>query len=148
MTVIAVKNKVMASDSRECYGSRIDTDRSKKIYRLPDGSLFGASGSSSGIIQLKKALISTIKAVLKKRSDPLTMAAPMLKKTLALWLTSSGLYLYEKGSWQIVDNPYAIGSGSDYAITALDYGKSAVEAVKAAIKRDIYCGGRIQVYQL
>jgi hypothetical protein len=39
---------------------------------------------------------------------------------------------------------YAMGSGAAHAITALDCGKSAVQAIQFAIKRDINSGGRIQ----
>lgn len=40
------------------------------------------------------------------------------------------------------------GSGSDLALAAMDFGKSAREAVKYAATRDIYTGGRIRVYNV
>ncbi len=40
------------------------------------------------------------------------------------------------------------GSGGDYAITAMDLGLSAKDAVKMAIKRDVYSGGRVRVFKL
>lgn len=43
---------------------------------------------------------------------------------------------------------HARGSGSDFAITALDMGASADEAVKMAMKRDKSTGGKINVYDV
>ena len=45
-------------------------------------------------------------------------------------------------------NPDAIGSGSAYALAAMDMGASAEEAVRAAMKRDIYTGGRVRVLRV
>lgn len=42
----------------------------------------------------------------------------------------------------------AIGSGDTYALTAMDCGCSAEEAVKMAIKRDIYSGGQIRTFKI
>lgn len=41
-------------------------------------------------------------------------------------------------------NPDAIGSGYAYAIAAMDMGASAEDAVRAAMKRDIYTGGAVR----
>jgi len=38
-----------------------------------------------------------------------------------------------------------MGSGSDFALSAMDFGKSAKEAVEYAMTRDIYTGGNVQV---
>ncbi len=44
--------------------------------------------------------------------------------------------------------PYiAIGSGSDFAISAMSMGKTAKEAIEEAIKHDIYTGGTVDVVQ-
>lgn len=40
------------------------------------------------------------------------------------------------------------GSGSDHALTAMDMGASAAEAVKMACKRDPFSGGDILVYNV
>lgn len=44
--------------------------------------------------------------------------------------------------------PNAIGSGADHALTAMDLGCTAREAVEAAIKRDSGSGGTIRVYDI
>jgi ATP-dependent protease HslVU (ClpYQ) peptidase subunit len=43
---------------------------------------------------------------------------------------------------------YAIGSGASYAVTAMDCGKTAAQAVGYAIKRDNNSGGRVVTMSL
>lgn len=47
-----------------------------------------------------------------------------------------------------LNEPVALGSGSDHAITAMDCGRSAKEAVKMAMKRDTNTGGKIRTFKL
>jgi len=44
--------------------------------------------------------------------------------------------------------PRAFGSGELHALTAMDMGASAKEAVGMAAKRDIYTGGKINTFKL
>jgi hypothetical protein len=44
----------------------------------------------------------------------------------------------------MVDSVYAIGCGSDHAITAMDMGATAYQAVQMAAKRDTGTGGTIR----
>jgi len=62
----------------------------------------------------------------------------------------AGLSL-EDGFWRIkleFNKTRAIGSGRDHALTAMDMGATAKEAVKWAMKRDTGTGGRIRTYKL
>lgn len=43
-----------------------------------------------------------------------------------------------------VERPFAIGSGRDFALAAMDMGATAKEAVEMAAKRDVYTGGTIR----
>ena len=43
---------------------------------------------------------------------------------------------------------YSIGSGCDFAMAAMDLGKSAKESVEYAATRDIYTGGTIRVFNI
>jgi len=49
---------------------------------------------------------------------------------------------------QIIKYNKGLGSGRDFAIAAMDHGKSAKEAVKYAMTRDTYTGGRIRVFNV
>ncbi len=42
----------------------------------------------------------------------------------------------------------ALGSGEDHALTAMDMGATAKEAIKWAMKRDTGTGGRIRTFKL
>ena len=58
---------------------------------------------------------------------------------------------HETGMWrqpQRKDRYFSEGSGSDHAITAMDMGATAKEAVKWASKRDSCTGGRIRTFKL
>lgn len=48
----------------------------------------------------------------------------------------------------LLDHHWAVGSGGDHAITAMDLGLSALEAVRMAVKRDAFTGGRIRTYKV
>lgn len=62
----------------------------------------------------------------------------------------SGISIYWDSSPypQQVDPPFGIGSGSDYAVGAMDFGASPAEAVRIAIRRSINCGGDVQVVSI
>ena len=42
----------------------------------------------------------------------------------------------------------SFGSGSSFALSAMDFGKSAKDSVKYAMTRDIYTGGKIKVIKV
>jgi ATP-dependent protease HslVU (ClpYQ) peptidase subunit len=44
---------------------------------------------------------------------------------------------------QSIDPPFAIGSGMDFALGAMDAGKSPAEAVEIACRRDPHSGGEV-----
>jgi len=43
---------------------------------------------------------------------------------------------------------YAIGSGKQWAIAAMDFGKNAKQSVEYAIKRDKTSGGKVNVFEV
>ncbi|WP_045405413.1 hypothetical protein [Vibrio jasicida] len=47
-----------------------------------------------------------------------------------------------------LDYSTAEGSGSEWAIAALDFGKSAKEAVEYAMTRDPFSGGKVRIIEL
>lgn len=141
MTCIAYRGGVMAADGRETAQNDEDSswyrvrDNCVKVFRLKDGSLFGAAHGSEDIERLHQALM--------KNQPP-----PKLEDIAALKLDPKGrLWLYEGNIWQSLKGMpyYAVGSGALCALSAMDVGASAVEAVKVAINRDLWCGGKITV---
>ena len=142
MTTIAYRAGVLASDGRSTSGGVIDDDKAKKIWRLKDGSLFGASGSYVPGLRLLFLLQEAVKS--KKFILP-----TMFLKCNGLLIYKKEMFYFERGLWEKLTRPYyAIGSGGPYARTAMDFGADAKEAVKAGISRDIYSGGRVQILKV
>ena len=144
MTTIAYKDGILASDSRETsYKSQIDTNHCRKIWRLKDGSLLGCAGDSGS----SRILLEFMKQNVKTK--PKNLPRNYFKNLYAIFITPLGAqWFYEKGIWMEFNYPYAIGSGQAYAQAVMDAGLSAPEAVKIAIKRDCFSGGRVQVLKL
>jgi len=44
--------------------------------------------------------------------------------------------------------PWAVGSGTDYALGAMAVGADAKKAAEAAIKLDVSCGGPLEIYKV
>ncbi len=128
----------MASDSRLTLGEEICTNKCKKIWRLSDGGLFGASGNNeSGLIVLK---------ALQK-----DMPLPKLEGEMyAVHIRPNGrIYVSEGRLWDHWPEKFiAFGSGGAAARAALLSGADAVMAVKAGIALDVYSGGRVQKLEL
>lgn len=135
MTTIAVKDGVMCSDSQGT-SSFILPCGIKKIYRVGDNHL-GFSGS----FPLVEKFLDWYKGS-RERDLPgneLCVLEMDHKGNVTLFNLVGG----EVSSFS-VGKYYAIGSGQDFAMGAMEVGASAEEAVKAAIKLDPDTGGRVK----
>ncbi|AZF37708.1 hypothetical protein C4J88_2926 [Pseudomonas sp. R4-39-08] len=133
MTTIAYKDGVIAYDSRRTCDGRIITDCADK-KRERDGHVFFGSGSTSDILNLMDAFFG---AKIEGECDAQVIVVHDGRVTEIIW-TEGRLFKYP------VDHEYAIGSGSDNAITAMDMGATAFQAVEMASKRDTSTGGTIR----
>lgn len=139
MTTIAasIHHRCMASDSQSGSEGTIDNYDTKKIFKLKDSRIVGVCGHLPIGLQFVKWLDGKIeKPVINK--DELFTALVLDKKRKQVLLYSYTLEPMPYGRYA------AIGSGSDHAITAMDCGKHPVDAVKYAIKRDPFSGGKIR----
>ena len=140
MTTIAHKDGVIAYDSRVTSGATIIYDDYEKCVTVK-GVQFVLSGSTSDYETFIDAYFGT---------------APKMKiDVVALVIDGDQIWCASHsegdGFWKcpVLPNlPYAIGSGSDHALTAMDMGATAVEAVEAAIKRDSGTGGRVRALRV
>ncbi len=155
MTTIAYKDRVLASDGQVSWGDRIDSYNLKKVRKI-NGCLVGGAGRLASVLQFFDWF--------QEWSDAQQVQgdAPHVKVFVPEGINDEdfiGLvifadeiaFMYEGGkkSYQLEVNGYfAIGSGSDYALAAMDSGASAEEAVAVAIKRDVYTGGEIFTEEL
>ena len=141
MTTITYKAGIIAYDSRmvDTNGTITDDDCDKCIIR-DDVRYF-----YSGLVSQMEALIC---AYQKSESQEKSNGTAIIVDNGELFV--SGIHS-EDGFWKQPlkkSNPRAIGSGSDHALTAMDMGATAKEAVKWAMKRDTGTGGRIRTYKL
>lgn len=155
MTTITYRNRKIASDGQVSFGSRIDTTTLKKVRKI-NGCLVGGAGRLASVLQFFDWF--------QEWSDAQQVQgdAPHVKVFVPEGIDDedfNGLvvfadevvFMYEGGkkSYQLTgENYYAIGSGSDFALAAMDAGAEADEAVAVAISRDVYSGGQIFVEEL
>ena len=138
------KRKQIACDSRTTIGSLIIDDESIKFKQAGDKLWFisGSKGDADTFIN---------------HYEPLTKGNDFMDVDAIFLITNGsfegGVYMAIKNEDHIykeciVDHNYATGSGDVFALSALDFGKTAKEAVEYAITRDIYSGGKVHVYDI
>jgi len=144
MTTIAYKDGVIAYDSRmtKTNGTLISDNYQKKIER--DGVIFFFTGGTASFDKLIKAYLTgniefpiNANAVVIDGDDIFYIGCDPDSEPQECWK--------EPISPQICE---AWGSGSDFALTAMDMGANAFDAVKMAAKRDVYTGGDIKTYEI
>ena len=137
MTTIAYnhKDKEIAYDSRVTKGRFIATDNQNKRISSK-GVDFFLSGDNNCILQVVDNW--------PEINDGIDCCGFVVVEGVVKWLSSGG-------NWSGLDDceySEAAGSGEDYAITAMDLGCSAKDAVKMAAKRDCGTGGKINVFKV
>lgn len=137
MTTIAYKGNQIAVDSRITRGSTICSDSYCKIQTVQDIKFI-----ICGVLSDTESLIQAYFGAEVEDAD-----------AQCLILKEGRVYSFaiEDGKGYCLDitgETEAIGSGADHAITAMDLGLSAKEAVKMAAKRDTGTGGRIRVLEV
>jgi 20S proteasome alpha/beta subunit len=143
MTTIVYRDGVMAGDGRETiqndeYSSYyILRDDCEKVWKLKDGSLFGAAHGSEDIERLRRALV--------KGRKP-----PKCEDVVGMRVDKKGrIWIYEGRIWQRIDQTYyAVGSGSIMAFPLLDAGVDAIKACTVAASRDPFSGGKVHWVEL
>ena len=133
MTTIACDGLTMAGDGQaEAQGTIVSTKR-QKVFRLNDGSLFGASGRTIDSEAVAKWLVDGGKK-------------PKVKSEFtALRLHPDGRldYLTDALEPVKIDIPAATGSGMDFALGAMSAGATAEKAVGIAARFDPSTGGEV-----
>jgi len=139
ITTIAYKNGIIAYDSLLTSDITITSNNYNKS-RLVNGIKFFLAGSISDYDRFTALYFD------EKSEDELNISA-IIVDSGKVYLSSTNK---EGKLWKsdITGIPYAIGTGEDHALTAMDLGLSARDAVKMAIKRDTCTGGRIRTFKI
>ena len=135
MTTIANDGTTISADGRITSGDQIRTDKNEKIFKI--GKVVVAC---AGTIIDSDALIDiafngadiperSLEANIMTIEDGVTFIHSCVNGQYTCWET---------------ETPVSMGSGEMYALSAMDLGKTSKEAVKYAMTRDIYSGGKIK----
>ena len=144
MTTIAYRNGIMASDSmasEEDYLQKVDC---QKIWKIKDTLIGTAKGSYAGLVFIEwfKGKVPKDKMDWLDQGDDFETLVVDTKGTILTY----NRYLVPDRHGQ--KEFWAIGSGAKCAMVAMECGKTAEQAVRLAIKYDLYSGGRIQTMRL
>ena len=141
MTTISYnhKDKQISCDSRLTDNRTIRSDSWRKWYEL-DGSINFACGCSSEI----PLFLAEYDWGEKSGHEYQCIVLQVCDDEVFLLCTS------EDGIFNKYPIRYdeAIGSGSNFALSAMDFGKSSSEAVEYAITRDSGSGGKVHTYDI
>lgn len=133
MTTIAWRDGVLAGDGRITIENDIVTDTQRKVSVI-GGYLFGWCGTVEQAEIMRRHLVKDKKGL------------PKLEGITCILVEPNGTpHIYEGNIWNKISRKqyHAIGSGAVCALSAMDAGASAKEAVKIAIKRNVSTGGRV-----
>jgi ATP-dependent protease HslVU (ClpYQ) peptidase subunit len=146
MTTVAFRDGVMACDSRYSE-TPVGVTRGPKVFRKKVGKqevLIGICGDVFAAMLFVDWYGSKDEVLHKTLTE---MASDDFY--VLIW---DGKKLLEANRYcrpcEVEEAYYAIGSGGVHAITAMDCGKSAAQAVQMAMKRDSATGGRVHTHRL
>lgn len=147
MTTIAFDGKTLASDG-QVSGGYISSYKYKKIFSK-NGWLIGAAGRLSECamfiewfekwLHAQEGREQGIKVDPVEPFDREEFTALVISPERECMVFESGRDMFE------VEAPFAIGSGSPFAIAAMKAGADAKKAVEVAIELDPYSGGEVFV---
>lgn len=141
MTTIAynVDKHEIAVDSRATCENLIISDREEKWF-ITDDYLFFFAGSAH-IIDLIHAHYPDIDFDGNSNCQGFIYHRHSGELHSVVWVEGERID-------NIIHDNFALGSGMHHALTAMDLGASAKQAVKAAMKRDNATGGKVHVFKL
>lgn len=139
MTTIATDGRTLAADGQTTSpGDYIVTLKAEKVVRTGAGRIVACCGPCGD----EELFIDWLENGGKK---------PKLGRGFAAIALAPGEHAhvyYGDCTRNRLRGPYAIGSGAQWALAAMDLGKTPQEAVAYACTRDIYSGGEIVALSL
>lgn len=146
MTVVAYRDGILAADSMMTDDCGITSVQ--KIWRLPNGSLFGGAGSAGYVAAVRDWLFSG--ASLKHKPD-CSKFESAYAGCIVVGKDGSCSALDSYLSSIVVTAPYyAVGSGAPHALTLMAIGYSAEDAVRVIVEKQLAdgVGGTVQTLAL
>lgn len=143
MTTIAWDGETLAADSQSTQGGH-KWFKEKKIFRYGDKLVAYAGREDYGT-----AFLQWVKAGMEPGEFPEIPNNPEGFDLIGIVVSDRGVLEFcDNGSAAPRKAPFAWGSGSHFAIGAMEAGADARQAVKVACRRDLNTGGAVQVFSL
>jgi len=139
VTTIAYKDGVIAYDSRCCRNGYVETDNIDKCQEYK-GHRFFLSGSLNAHEALIQALVDG------DDHDELDSGGLMVDPAGVLWFVGGCDEPWKYHHDRLL--PTASGSGTPWALAAMDFGCTAKQAVKYAMTRDPGTGGKVRTFKV
>jgi ATP-dependent protease HslVU (ClpYQ) peptidase subunit len=143
MTIVCWDGETLASDSRVCSGTIIVDDRHKKIFEISgvhnEDSLLAAG--FAGVVAHWGYIRDQLKS--SESFDPSHEVCAIVIGELYNYTVEVGQKFMLQYNKKV---KLAVGSGQDFALSAMSLGLSAEQAIKHTIKHDSGCGGRLQTW--
>ena len=148
MTTIVFDGTTMSGDGRCTLGDTILSEEIVKVHNINNRLVGFAGRYSSGLRFLDWFEDFDNANDLQQQAPYVSVNIPDLMAeddfTALVAYPDGTLMLFEGGSnFYQIEAPYAIGSGADFALAALDCGMTSEEAVEIACKRNVLSGGTI-----
>ena len=143
MTVIAYDGRSVAADRQSTNNGL--RNEAQKLFKLESGAVVAVTGDYSLSLELK----DWFAAGCQQGKCPCSRDKDNFGK-IVVFNIDGRVFEYENCAQpiEVLDRFKAWGCGRDYAIAAMDLGKSAKEAVLLASKYDAFCGLGVDVVDL
>ena len=133
------KEKVICCDSRATKGHLIADDNYKKVVK----NSMGLTCVVAGLVADVEALVETFPSGYEGMSELEAQAFIIYEGDVYECAITEGKYIATP-----IDCNAVLGSGGSFALAAMDFGRSAKEAVKYAMTRDAATGGKIRTVKV
>lgn len=140
-TIIAYKDGILAADTLVCNTDTYEKlYYAEKIFKSDDGWLIGANGDCTYCLNFIKWA----------QEGRVGLAPKQGKYDGGLLISPQGkIRIFSGQHYEEILNPFVtIGSGSPWAMAVMEIGGTAIDAVNAAMKWCMTCGGEITVVSL
>jgi hypothetical protein len=144
VSVVVYKDGVLAADSK-AWGGRGNASpgTKRKVHRLPDGTRVGIVSAVVGLPERFVGWLIDGADPLKWTGDQPDLAAIIVKPNGEVFLAHDSVYC----SGPLTTSQHAIGSGSDYALGALEMGATIEQAIVVACRLNDCCGLPVHILQ-
>jgi ATP-dependent protease HslVU (ClpYQ) peptidase subunit len=139
-TTIVWDGKYLACDTQASYGHSRATVATKIVYSPARQEWMGFAGDLAFYHRVKSWFLNSKSPISDLKGD---FGVVVVNQKGVCRHYGGGLSSYVE-----IEGPFAIGSGSEYALGAVCAGRSAKEAVQIASHLDIYTNDRVIIYKV